>query len=337
MGLRALLYVVMMLLWVAQSAQAQIASQEAIKTTILSAWDDLFDKIVTVHSSHKREYSRSKDGAPFQVQRHEVAKYAYNQRGYSFFVDIQAGRNYNKLQLINEKYTAELKKSEGKDHWLLTEIKLGKKEYEERKKMAAFPWLMFLSGSVFLPDWIREDGFTITKDEWLQDDYRKVRRLYFGYRFPDKKPPNVLVSVKSGFIDFDPNHYYRVEGYEVNSNSLEVAFVERVNMKYAAIEDLPVLTETRSEVTEAKSGKTRVPSSRAQSVFDIKYNVDLADEEFTLSHYGLPEPRGVTWRKPTPIYIWFLLAGVVCVVLASLVRYKIRRKHPNASPQGKSS
>ena len=39
------------------------------------------------------------------------------------------------------------------------------------------------------------------------------------------------------------------------------------------------------------------------------------DTDFTLSAFGLPEPPGLEWKRPTPWYLWVGLAGIVCLAL----------------------
>jgi hypothetical protein len=57
-----------------------------------------------------------------------------------------------------------------------------------------------------------------------------------------------------------------------------------------------------------------------------------ADEaEFTLSAFGLPEPPGVKWEKPTPRYVWFLAAAMVLGILAAGLRYLASRRAVKAA------
>lgn len=68
---------------------------------------------------------------------------------------------------------------------------------------------------------------------------------------------------------------------------------------------------------------------------DVTFAIDPAadppEQEFTLSAYNLPEPVGVEWAKPTPRYVWFLLAAAVFAVLAIGFRYLARRRAAKAS------
>lgn len=63
------------------------------------------------------------------------------------------------------------------------------------------------------------------------------------------------------------------------------------------------------------------------SEWDLRVPGPLPDtRDFTLSAYGLPEPVGVTWARPTPRYVWFLLAAGGFVLLAVGFRYLARRR-----------
>ena len=58
------------------------------------------------------------------------------------------------------------------------------------------------------------------------------------------------------------------------------------------------------------SNKTFLCSERCGTFTNVYYNGIDPEPEFRLSHYGLPEPQGVTWPKPTPWYIYFIGVGV---------------------------
>jgi hypothetical protein len=73
-----------------------------------------------------------------------------------------------------------------------------------------------------------------------------------------------------------------------------------------------------------------------QSTSTVEYDVRVPDplpdtHEFTLSAFGLPEPPGVTWERPTPRYIWFLLAAGGFALLAVVFRLLARRTKPTNS------
>ncbi len=49
---------------------------------------------------------------------------------------------------------------------------------------------------------------------------------------------------------------------------------------------------------------------------------DAEDEHFRLSHYGLPEPPGVTWERPTPWWLYGIFIGFALVILSGIL-YKV--------------
>lgn len=50
--------------------------------------------------------------------------------------------------------------------------------------------------------------------------------------------------------------------------------------------------------------------------------------EFSLSAFGLPEPPGVEWPRPTPWYLWLVGIGIACIVGAVAVRWLKNRVAP---------
>jgi hypothetical protein len=55
--------------------------------------------------------------------------------------------------------------------------------------------------------------------------------------------------------------------------------------------------------------------------YEYKFNDRLPTTDFTLTAYGLPEPHGVKWHKPTPVFVWILLAAGICGLLAVMLRW----------------
>ncbi len=56
------------------------------------------------------------------------------------------------------------------------------------------------------------------------------------------------------------------------------------------------------------------------------------ESDFRLSAFGLPEPVGVTWQKPIPIFVWITAGAVAFALLAVLFRYLARREARAAVP-----
>lgn len=65
----------------------------------------------------------------------------------------------------------------------------------------------------------------------------------------------------------------------------------------------------------------------SQYEFDLK-EADVPESDFTLSAFGLPEPPGV--RRPRKyLFLWFAIAGTVCLSVASMWR-RLRQRRSDA-------
>jgi hypothetical protein len=62
----------------------------------------------------------------------------------------------------------------------------------------------------------------------------------------------------------------------------------------------------------------------SQVLRNVIHNNTLAETEFTLTAFGLPEPYGIEWERPTP-WGWYILGGTLGMVVLMGVIYRIRR------------
>jgi hypothetical protein len=70
---------------------------------------------------------------------------------------------------------------------------------------------------------------------------------------------------------------------------------------------------------------TKALENRQKVDFSDYSDARVSAEEFRLSHYGMPEPIGVEWKKPTPNYVWLLVGAGVLAALALGFHYLARR------------
>jgi hypothetical protein len=83
-----------------------------------------------------------------------------------------------------------------------------------------------------------------------------------------------------------------------------------------------LLSQKNTKVSESQGGKLIKSIVRAD---DYAY-IDTNDiEDYTLSAFGLPEPEGVVWEKPTPVWVWLVVAAGVLAAMAVLFRYWQKR------------
>ena len=65
--------------------------------------------------------------------------------------------------------------------------------------------------------------------------------------------------------------------------------------------------------------------------FELSDSVD--EREFSFTKFNFPEPVGVVWDKPTPRYVWWLIAVGCCGTIAVICRVYVHRlkrsvRHP---------
>jgi hypothetical protein len=134
--------------------------------------------------------------------------------------------------------------------------------------------------------------------------------------------------VHRGTLVLDPQRFWCLRSYEVRyprSDGSPGTVKYRVLELGGREEGLPVpkraLEQREFLSKDGTRGKTEIW---------VECNLDVPrtlppDEEFTLSAFGLPEPLGVTWSKPTPWYLWLSLAGALCLG-GSGVFYWLKRR-----------
>jgi hypothetical protein len=97
----------------------------------------------------------------------------------------------------------------------------------------------------------------------------------------------------------------------------------------------PRLTVSREEYSVPGKSEALQAKLTIQSEFHVPSRLPET-REFTLSAFGLPEPVGVKWEKPTPRYLWYLAAAGGCGFFAALFGWLARRRRvpfPVSQPQ----
>jgi hypothetical protein len=75
-----------------------------------------------------------------------------------------------------------------------------------------------------------------------------------------------------------------------------------------------------------KGSPSSSPTDKLEQETRYTYKIDsVPSSRFRLSHYGLPEPEGVVWEKPTPRWVWFATAAGVLLILSILFRWLQKR------------
>ena len=223
--------------------------------------------------------------------------------------------SYNNLWLSNTDYKATLEKAKLKDgQWLLSEFDM--KPAEENRKVNGLevPWLSLFNGGVSVFDWVRKPEFVMLRSERLPSG--STLRIHFESKLP--------LDIKTGYLDVDPLHFYRIIGYSCHQSTKQTEEDRKGTLEYESDEGIPILKVMTEETPVIKLKDGQILSARAITTYTVKYNGPVSDDEFRLSYYGLPEPGGPA-KKRTPWYVWILCGAAGCAFLAVGFRYLRRR------------
>jgi hypothetical protein len=234
------------------------------------------------------------------------------------------------LDITNPDYTAALRSPKGgSDSWVLTKIHQQDNNQQDNNKVAEkfrCPWLV--AGNVLLSQWLPDASFIITRVEDLPGrPGNQLLRAYFVCEPTRRQSSDLPEYVQSGYVDFDAAHSYRPVSYEYHvKNKVIMNGVMRGTLDYEAGGGIPLLKVMTSEDEAETVWKGSISGKEIHTFSNLNYNGDVHEEEFRLSYYGLPEPVGVTWKKPTPTYAWILIGAGVSAVIAFVLGYLARRK-----------
>ena len=305
-----------------------------LKAKVLGEWQTVLGKINTARWVSKTEHFSTREpssGAPDNVYvfHRAVSKAA----GWVILSDstiLDADKNVTKqtqsVKLANAKYEAELAKANPGAGWALRGVEMGKKDsFAGRIYEVPCPWLRV--GNVQLNDLLADSGFSFARVETPPGKVGSgIVRGHFVYK---ASRPNPAMEIKSGYIDFDSRHAYKPLSNHYNRSS---GGLSRGVLEYEDSEGIPILKEVRNEF-ESRSEKGVVSKSwEYTTISKLRYNGGVADEEFRLSYYDIPEPEGIVWPAPSRWYLWFIGAALLSLSIGFYLFRRMRRSEKVSGP-----
>lgn len=217
-----------------------------------------------------------------------------------------------RLQCDNENYNFTLDKSQDGAPYFLVDYAPGKRKIPLVRQQPglhnnAFADLRDALAAV-------NDNEKHTLQHLKFDDAKKL--LLIEYTISAE---NALIQ-KKGY--FDPNHDWHVIEHRTETPNA----ITKEQWTYGiTVGGLEFPTELKNLV-EYKAAKAPPNLEISRRVFHLKIT-DKTPDDFFLSAFGLPEPVDVApRRKPTPWYLWILLAALAAAALGILFSWLKRRQ-----------
>jgi hypothetical protein len=241
---------------------------------------------------------------------------------------------------INQKYGFKLLRRNHKDTqaWVVKDIDMtiGAKPTDSYFPRMFDQFMMPLAdmvnlGGMPLETFVKLPGFKIV--DTTESEYHGLKAI--DVHFECSQPPSKTHSfIRSGTIKLLPSKSWVVVASEVHFSSDQHSSTKssRVEECYHLESNYPL---PKRIVTAAVSTFTEGYTSRRND--KLEYNLYYPtspppDSDFTLSAYGLPEPQGVTWERPTPRYVYLLAAAGGFTLLAVVLRWLARRYRASTAP-----
>ncbi|MCI0378670.1 MAG: hypothetical protein L0215_13770 [Gemmataceae bacterium] len=180
-----------------------------------------------------------------------------------------------------------------------------------------------------LAEAVRRPYFRVERCNLLRRDGEELVEVVFGS--PHDVDQNTSDLVQGGSLLLDPKRFWCVRSYELQGKSWLGAGTLTFQLGKANenVAILP-LAQTHNRIDNWTFNKpiNDRSTNKQEWHYDLSQMSEPAripgDEEFTLSAFGIQEPRGLGSR-PTPWYLWAGLAGGLCLILSVVFRWRKAR------------
>jgi hypothetical protein len=172
-------------------------------------------------------------------------------------------------------------------------------------------------GGKSLSSLVREPEFRLKGVTPVQDDGKDCLAMDFEYHSKenpetrDPKKRTLTLGLESGRIVLDPARLWAITSFDIRfTYGLRLKARNRFRQ---GPDEIPVI-QTYSEEGLPPSG----PAFKVLVEFEDVVFRDSNESEFTLSAFGLPEPPGVEWKRPTRWWLWLACFGILALTLGTM-------------------
>lgn len=318
------------------AANCSLAQESVFHEAVFKRWHEYEDFSRRIQATARRTVSGLEPGT---TESYSIS-YKQNRQGAMFRTNMRWGKPTLEFCLIaNPRYSAEIKRN-APDHsnTLLLDYKEDPNAILPHAGQPLFDVLFgavsphFTYRHVRLSDVVLRPSFKVNRVSKEMRDGVELVRIDHSYVEDRPHPRAKMQSRRRGSIYFDPARCWCIRQIKESEE-----FINNGARDYMAE------VEIRYEITDHSSGfpiiksktfvRTGYSDSRKKKIggtetinYEIEFNEEVPNDEFTLSAFGLPEPAGMEpVRKPIPLYVWILIAAGVCGVVALVFRHLARR------------
>jgi len=233
---------------------------------------------------------------------------------------------------VNSRYAFWLEKTlsgtKGGGGWLLRMIDEGGEGKSFRGPESDFSvwktirWMKYRGIDVLgktLPELLEYQPFRVVGMRRVSREGRELWVVDFECPHAVDKPPPYFV--QGGTMTLDPTGYWTLMEGRFHIQDIIATGKIEIHIDYKFDNGVPI--PVRYYQTGSRSNGTKF---REEFTYDWSVPArSLPESEFTLSHYGLPEPVGVVWERRTPVYVWLFVAAGALLTLGIFFRWLARR------------
>ncbi len=316
------------------SATSQLCSQEIdreLRHRFLAAVKETEDKLqqlsFRVKCTYTTEFVWMSDEVLANIKKAKKKPYEARTQNFDFAISgeftLQMAGGVESVLGMNDRYAFHIQRASAIQQYSLAFLEpLGGNRLEDQRTRQAchdarvLPLCTWFVASLTVADLVKSPYFEIMKLSTVPRDPsngQELVRIEFDHLFDDPSTRS-MEWMSEAYMICDPSKSWALTEYCV---TLEDSSTYHATLEFGELVDGFPVPKKMTRVITAEDVSTR----QAVATFEL-ISDDVSKEEFYLSHYGLPEPT--FQRSWLGMWVWYLVAGVVCLVVSAVI-FKRRR------------
>lgn len=276
------------------------------------------------------EYVRKQDNVEARRVRFE---YKNNERCRLYVAQPSIGTNLEGDAFgRNQVYAFHLQRKDSGQPWVIVNVEkheAGKKSETYREladSVTALCSCLHLHATASLPDLVKQPTFRVLKAGSVQAQGEELIQIDFDNSHALQENGRDFYPIQAGTLLLDAKRHWCLRACTLRVKFVNAEGYVKKTVEYQALANPFPIPKRSHEAREFTTSKGENQAATVEQVFTVSEPSSLPeDQEFTLSAFGLQEPPGVIWSKPTPWYLWAGGIAFVCLILGFLCKRFARR------------